>query len=124
MAIIAPTLLLLIFFLVQAVLLFYGRSVALQAARDGVTQLRLQQTADGCEASKGAVRQSVLEFASHVGSGALTSANAFPHCYFEPGGAATVTVEVTGEAISLLPFFPMHITQRATGPVEQFQSGG
>lgn len=103
-------------------LLFYSRSVALQAARDGVTQLRLQQTADACEASKAAISQSVLAFANHVGSGALTSANAFPHCYFGTGGTPTVTVTVTGNAISLMGF-TMHVTQTATGPVEQFQAG-
>ena len=47
-AVIAPTLLLLIFFIIQGGLYFYGRSVALQAARDGVSQLRLQTTANAC----------------------------------------------------------------------------
>src|SRR3954449_2963713 len=71
LAIIAPSLLLLIFFLIQAVLWFYARSVALQAARDGVTQLRLDQTSDACEADKPVISQKVLDFASQVGSGAL-----------------------------------------------------
>jgi hypothetical protein len=114
---------LLIFFLIQAVLWFYARSVALQAARDGVTQLRLDQTSDACEADKPVISQKVLDFASQVGSGALTSASVQSDCRFQPDGGSTVRVTVTGESISLVGF-TIHVTQTATGRVEQFQTGG
>lgn len=123
LAIIAPSLLLLIFFLIQAVLWFYARSVALQAARDGVTQLRLDQSADACEADKPVVIDKTLDFASQVGSGALTAADVHPACDYRPGGGSTVRVTVTGESISLIGF-AIHVTQTATGRVEQFQTGG
>lgn len=102
---------------------FYARSVALQAARDGVTQLRLDQTADGCEADKPVVVQRVLDFAGQVGSGALTAASVQPQCHYRAGGGSTVTVTVTGESISLIGF-SIHVTQSASGRVEQFQNGG
>jgi Flp pilus assembly protein TadG len=123
LAVIAPSLILLIFLLVQGALLFYGRSVALQAARDGVSQLRLQQSAGGCEAAKPGVASNVLAYASHVGSGALTAASVTPECHYNPNGGSTVTVTVRGQAISLVGI-TMHITQTATGRVEQFQPNG
>ena len=123
LAVIAPSLLLLIFFLVQAVLWFYARSVALQAARDGVSQLRLDQAANACEADKPVVAGKVSDYAEKVGSGALTAATVTAQCHYQPGGGSTVTVTVRGEAISLIGV-TMHITQSATGRVEQFQNGG
>jgi Flp pilus assembly protein TadG len=41
MAFVAPGLILLIFFSIQAALFFYGRNVAIQAAREGVSQMRV-----------------------------------------------------------------------------------
>ena len=41
---------------------------------------------------------------------------------FGTGGTSSVSVTVTGQAISLIGV-TMHITQTATGPVEQFQTG-
>lgn len=123
LSIIAPTLIALIFLLIQGALLFYGRSVALQAARDGVSQLRLQQTAAGCEAAKANVETNVLDYATKVGSGALTSATVTPECDYNPNGQSTVKVTVEGHAISLIGV-TWHITQSATGRVEQFQPGG
>lgn len=97
--------------------------MALQAARDGVTQLRLDQSADVCEADKPVVSQKVLDFAGQVGSGALTAASVRPECHYQAGGGSTVTVTVTGESISLIGV-SIHVTQTATGRVEQFQNGG
>ena len=123
LAVVAPSLLLLIFFLIQSVLWFYARSVALQAARDGVSQLRLDQLADQCEADRPIVGQQVADYASRVGSGALTAASVVSECHYQPDGGSFVTVTVRGEAISLIGF-TMHVTQTATGQVEQFQTGG
>ena len=43
LAVIGPSLFVLIFFAIQVALYFYGCSVALQSAREGVSQLRLAQ---------------------------------------------------------------------------------
>jgi Flp pilus assembly protein TadG len=133
LAVIAPSLLALIFLVIQGALYFYGRSVALQAARDGVSQLRLYTNYDDCRASSGHVADSVIRFADAVGKGALTHATVTPKCaaadaYFAGGGnaetgSAEVTVTVHGRSISLLGFsFP--VTQSASGRVEQFQDFG
>ena len=123
LAVVAPSLLLLIFFLIQSVLWFYARSVALQAARDGVSQLRLDQAADQCEADKPIVGERVADHASRVGSGALSAATVVAECHYRPNGGSFVTVTVHGEAISLIGV-TMHVTQSATGEVEQFQTSG
>jgi Flp pilus assembly protein TadG len=133
LAIIAPSLLVLIFLVIQGALYFYGRSVALQAARDGVSQLRLYTSYDDCRSSASHVADNVVRFADAVGKGALTHATVTPACasvdaYFAGGrtaetGSAEVTVTVHGRSISLLGFsFP--VTQSASGRVEQFQDFG
>jgi Flp pilus assembly protein TadG len=123
LAVIAPSLLLLIFLVVQAALYFYGRSVALQAAREGVSQLRLYDTDGKCEAQRSMIGRNVEAYSQDVGSGALESAKASPTCTFVDGGNSTVRVRVTGHAISLLGF-TLTIDESATGRVEQFQDDG
>lgn len=123
LAIIAPTLLALIFLAVQGGLFFYGRSVALQAAREGVSQLRLAQTGAQCMALKAPVEVSTVDYAANVGRGALAGANATSTCTYDPSARPTVTVEVKGHAISLLGF-TLSIDESATGAVEQFETSG
>jgi Flp pilus assembly protein TadG len=129
LAFIAPTLLALIFFIVQGALYFYGRSVALQAAREGVSQLRIldPDNPDGATAictepgMTKTVSLNTQAFAGHIGSGALTSVQATATCHVIPGdNASTVTVEVRGNAISIFGW-TMTIDEKATGRVEQFQ---
>ena len=102
---------------------FYARSVALQAARDGVSQLRLDQAADQCEADRPVVGQRVEDYASRVGSGALSAATVVTECHYRPNGGSFVKVTVHGQAISLIGV-TFHVTQTATGQVEQFQTNG
>lgn len=123
LAIIAPTLLALIFLVIQGALFFYGRSVALQAAREGVSQLRLAQTDAQCTALQNPVANSTIDFADHVGRGALTGASATPTCTYGADAPASVTVRVQGQAISLLGF-TLSIDESATGAVEHFQTAG
>lgn len=119
LAFIAPSLLLLIFFVIQAALYFYGRSVALQAAREGVSQLRLARTYSEYRAIQESVATDVEDFASSVGSGALNSPSASSD-YDGPAGRVTVTV--TGSTISLVPFLHLSVTQQAGGQVERFRT--
>lgn len=69
------------------------------------------------------VGRRVEDYASRVGSGALTAAKVVSACHYRPEGGSFVTVTVQGEAISLIGF-TFHVTQTATGQVEQFQTGG
>lgn len=120
LAIIAPSLLLLIFFVIQGALYFYGRSVALQAAREGVSQLRLEQTQQDYTDAHSVIEATVATFASSVGSGSLEHPKV-TSSYDDARGE--VTVVVSGEAVSLTGF-SFHITERATGRIERFQDTG
>lgn len=126
LAVIAPTLLLLIFLAIQAGLFFYARSVALQAAREGVSQLRLAQTPGDCAAQSPLTSDAVNSYLAHVGTGALNGARVSPDCgsYAASGTTGpTVTVTVHGHAISLLGF-TLSVDESATGQVERFQEEG
>ena len=66
MAIIAPGFLFLIFFSIQAALYMYGRAVATQAAREGVSQLRLAADRDSYDQIRDAVVANTERFAGSV----------------------------------------------------------
>jgi len=115
---IAPGLIFLIFFCIQGALFFYGRSVALQAAREGVSQLRLasdQATYD--DISPGVV-SNTEQFAIDVGREALLDPVASPS-YDDNAGRVQMTV--TGRVITLVPGLDLTVTQSAQGPVERFE---
>jgi len=122
LAFIAPSLLLLIFFVIQTALWFYGRSVAQQAAREGVSQIRLSQTQQACRDSVATVTQHVQDFATDVGREALIKPEAQPSCDGYDRGQVSVTVR--GRAISLVPGLTLTVTQKASGAVERFQCDG
>jgi Flp pilus assembly protein TadG len=124
LAVIAPSLLLLIFVVIQAALLFYARAVGLQSAREGVSQLRLygQDQGTACTQQESKTEQSTTLYANSVGSGALTSVHVTAYCHYNPDGS-TVTVHVTGQAVSLIGL-TLHVDERAFGRVEQFQDDG
>jgi Flp pilus assembly protein TadG len=122
LAFIAPSLLVLIFFIIQAALYFYGRSVAQQAAREGVSQIRLSQTRQACQDQLSVVTQHVQDFATDVGREALLGPKATPSCAAYDQGQVSVTVH--GKAISLVPGLTLTVTQKAFGAVERFQCDG
>jgi Flp pilus assembly protein TadG len=114
----APGFLFLIFFSIQAALFFYGRNVAIQSAREGVSQLRLAQDQATYESIKGGVASNTERFASTVGREALIAPVATPG-YDDTRARATMTV--TGKVITLVPFLDLHVTETAEGPVERFE---
>ncbi|AKU18065.1 TadE family protein [Luteipulveratus mongoliensis] len=118
LAIIAPVLILLIFVTIQAALFFYGRSVALSAAREGVSQLRLAQDPGAYQAMRGQVMVSTERYASQVGGQALRQPSA-SSTYDD--GAGKVHVKVKGKVISLVPW-DWSISQEASGTVERFRT--
>jgi Flp pilus assembly protein TadG len=121
LAFIAPGFLLLIFFTMQAALYFYGRNVAIQSAREGVSQLRLAQDEPTYENVRAGVISNTERFADSVGRGALTGSIA-ESTYDDAGGRAGMTV--SGNVISLVPFLDLTVHEHAEGPVERFEGAG
>lgn len=119
LAFIAPALILIIFFAIQAALFFYGRNVAIQAAREGVSQLRLAQDAATYQAQRADIVDHTETFAHTVGHEALSGAVATP-TYDDQ--AARVSMTVTGTVITLVPGLHLRVTEMAEGPVERFEA--
>ena len=115
---IAPGLIFLIFFCIQGALFFYGRSVALQAAREGVSQLRLAQDQATYDNIRPGVVSNTEQFAIEVGREALLDPIATPS-YDDDAGRVQMTV--TGRVITLVPGLDLTVTQSAEGPVERFE---
>jgi Flp pilus assembly protein TadG len=118
MAFIAPALIFLIFFTIQGALFFYGRSVAIQAAREGVSQLRLAQDQATYDDIRGGVKDNTESFAVTVGREALIDPIA-TSSYDDNLGR--VRMRVTGRVITLVPGLDLTVTEEAEGPVERFE---
>lgn len=118
LAIVAPGLLFLIFLSIQAGLFYYGRVVAEQAAREGVSQLRLAQDAVVAGSIREDVRRGVEAYASTVGRETLLSPRA--ETTYD-AAAGNVSVTVSGQVISLVPGLDLTVTQRVFGEIERFE---
>ena len=114
----APGLIFLIFLTIQAGLFFYGKTVAIQAAREGVSQLRLAQTRDVYDDIRGDVVRNTESYALSVGREALLQPQAEPS-YDEQSGR--VTMDVEGDVITLVPGLQLRATAHAEGAVERFE---
>ncbi|MFI7114924.1 hypothetical protein [Amycolatopsis sp. NPDC049868] len=101
-------LLLVTWVVLQVVVLFLGRNVALEAARDGVNAARLPPV------DVVAAEQQVQNYVSRVTGSWLSNVNAEA-----TSDGRNVTVIVTAEAASLVPFARFSVSQRASGPIEQ-----
>ena len=118
LTLVAPGLLLFIFLSVQAGLFFYGRAVAEQAAREGVSKLRLAQTEAVSDGIRDDVQRSVEAYASIVGRESLLKPKAVS-TYDAANGKVSVTV--TGDVITLVPGVDLTVTQRVFGEIERFE---
>ncbi len=118
LSLVAPVLLLAIFTAIQAGLYFYGRTVAQQAAREGVSKLRLAQTEQISDAVRDDVQDAVERYARAVGRETLLGAEA-ASTYDATTGKVTVTV--TGDVVTLVPGLDLGVTQVVTGEIERFE---
>ena len=99
LAILAPAILALIFVSIQTALWLYGRSVALNAAQEGVSRLRLVQPPVYTTAVGEKVRADIQSYAQQLGGETLRNTNVPFPAYNNPEG--TVSFTVTGETVSL-----------------------
>ena len=120
-AFVAPALLLLVLTTVQAGLWFHGRSVALQVAREGVSQWRLADSEAEAAELRPLVDARVLHYAAAVGRESLLEPAVVSAWELRPDGDARAEVVVTGAVVSLVPGLHLSTTQRAVGEVERFQ---
>jgi hypothetical protein len=118
MSIVAPGLVLLIFFGIQSGLYFYGRTVAVQSAREGVSLLRLSQTEQMARDLTPAARAKAEDFAVAVGRESLLDPVA--EVQYDPAGGE-VEVRVTGRVISLVPGLDLEVSEVASGTIERFE---
>jgi hypothetical protein len=93
----------------QAGLFFYGRDLALSAARSGVDLGRTYGTVDAAAAQTHT--ESVLVSNAH---GVLSHATATASA-----NDATMTVTVDAEVVTLVPGLTMHVSTSSTGAIEQ-----
>lgn len=118
MAFIAPSLIFLIFFTIQGALYFYGRNVAIQAAREGVSQMRLSSTQEEYAPQESRIVSNIERYARQIGREALLDPEARPR-YFEQQGR--VEMVVTGRVITLIPGLDLEATAKAEGTVERWE---
>ncbi|WP_244309300.1 TadE family protein [Kineococcus rubinsiae] len=120
LAFVAPVFLLVVFVGIQAGLWAYGRSVALQSAREGVSQLRLLSDPRSAAAARPVVEAHVAQFATTLGRESLLRPAVTSRSFADAAGEPRVEVTVTGSVVSLVPGLDLTTTQRATGAVEHF----
>lgn len=109
-AVLAPALLLVVFTIVQVGLWSYARSLALAAAQEGVAVGR----AHGARPGAGGARAE--QFLTRAAGDSLVG----PAVRVERS-AASLRIEVTGRALSVLPGVPgLPVRQHAEGPLERF----
>lgn len=119
LSIVAPLFLLLIFTLVQGALLLYARNIALSAAREGASDVRLFQPDEYGPGVEAALSGKIVRYVSTVGN--QTMVNTKPRIRYNPGGNGRVTVTVRGNAISLIPGIDMKVERSASMEIEQFE---
>lgn len=119
LSIVAPLFLLLIFTLIQGALLLYARNIALSAAREGASDVRLFQPDEYGPGIEAALSGKIERYVSTVGN--QTMVNTEPAIRYNPGGNGRVTVTVRGEAISLIPGIDLKVERSASMEIEQFE---
>ncbi|TDW76346.1 TadE/TadG family type IV pilus assembly protein [Kribbella pratensis] len=120
LAILAPAILTLIFLSIQTALWLYGRSVALNAAEEGVSRLRLVQPTVYTTAVGEKVRSDIQSYAAQLGGTTLQHTEVPFPAYNSPEGSVSFTV--TGDTVSLVPGLKLKVSRTATGQIEQFQA--
>ncbi|ABS06107.1 TadE family protein (plasmid) [Kineococcus radiotolerans SRS30216 = ATCC BAA-149] len=109
LVILTPLMFLLVLLIVQFALFLHARQVVTAAAEQGVRSERLSRAGGG----EGA--QTALAFAARVGGKAVTGVNARV-----ARGADAVTVNVSGEGQSIIPWMHLTVTGTSSGSIDQW----
>ncbi|HZO68243.1 MAG: TadE family protein [Kribbellaceae bacterium] len=119
LAIIAPTLLALIFLTIQTALFLFGRAAAQNAAQQGMSELRLIQPQVYHDSLARKIEQNTESYAARIAGSSLLGPTATSE-YDAQTGIASMTVE--GQAVSLVPGLTFRTKRTATGPIETFEA--
>jgi hypothetical protein len=112
-ALLTPVLILLMLVVVQFAMVFHARHVALAAAQSGARVARTAPLGGGWEGVATAKARSDVRA---IGPGLLSGLDA------RAGEADDERwVEVSGDAVSVIPFMTFHVVQRSRGPLECFR---
>ncbi|TMQ91318.1 pilus assembly protein [Actinomadura soli] len=112
-ALLTPVLILLMLVVVQFAMVFHARHVALAAAQSGARVARTSPVGGGWEGSAAA---KAAGDARAIGPELLDGLDV------RTGEAGDERwVEVSGTAVSVIPFMKFHVTQRSQGPIECFR---
>jgi len=96
--------------ILQTAVVLLGRGVALEAARDGVHSARLppMETASAASAAAAYADRVTGTWLGNVAARASSDGQ-------------NVSVTVTGDAVSLVPFADFPISQTSSGPIEELR---
>ncbi|WP_233525879.1 TadE family protein [Actinomadura spongiicola] len=112
-ALLTPVLILLMFIVVQFAMVFHARHVALAAAQSGARVARTSPVGGGWQ---DAAAVKARDDARAIGPELLDGLQV------RTGEAADERwVEVSGYAVSVIPFMRFHVSQRSQGPIECFR---
>lgn len=111
--IVIPVVVILTMIVVQYVMLYHARNVAEAAARDGL------RVARGYQASAAQGKAAAEQYLTDVAPKLLANRD----CTVQRN-AATVVIVCRANVASVVPFGSFSVTERATGPVEAFGTGG
>ncbi|MCW2541281.1 MAG: TadE family protein [Frankiales bacterium] len=113
MVITIPAMILLVMFVVQFSLVWHARHVAQAAAEEGLRTGRAYQSTPAA----GQLR--AQDYLKAIAPNLIVKSNVDAN----PNGN-NLTLDVTGDVISLVPLATFHIHESATGPIERFVAPG
>ena len=111
-ALLTPILVIVIMTVIQFALVYHARQVALAAAQSGARTARTQVTGDWQGAAEARARAGVAQ----IGPELIT-----PLSVQAGGNADERWVEVSGSAVSLVPFMTFKVHERSGGPIECYR---
>ncbi|MBN9618318.1 MAG: pilus assembly protein [Actinobacteria bacterium] len=111
--IVIPVVVIMTMIVVQFVMIYHARNVTEAAARDGL------RVARGYQASAAQGKAAAEEYLTNVAPKMLSNRN----CSVQRS-ATTVAIVCRAHVSSVVPFGSFSVTERASGPVEVFVTGG
>ncbi|MQY07343.1 TadE/TadG family type IV pilus assembly protein [Actinomadura macrotermitis] len=113
LALLTPIIILVLLAVVQFTMVFHARHVALAAAQSGARVARTAPVGGGWQdAAEGKARRDVVQIGRNLITGLQVRSGE---------GGDQRWVQVSGEAIRVIPFMTFHVSQRSEGPIECFR---